>query len=258
MKSVVLENLKAESLLEGSQVLVRVRGMVEGLAYASAGEAVSYDDMYARLAGEVDALPRLGLELDVPPGTEGRYSIRLTMGMEQVVDGCDRVARRVGLFESRVREAAGRLKRLHGEFGAWYALAATERLYSAVNLSLSSAQVKQLADSEYARLTGDLETSMEGLLGVVRLLKAEIREHKRTQMDKYGMGKDQVNASWTSRMPSFEGGVTTDDPGRLLEEDKDEGADEGLPLSPPLPPKSGGFVKYGTPRPSTVVEEGQA
>jgi hypothetical protein len=72
-------------------------------------------------------------------------------------------------------------------------------------------------------------------------------------MAKYNMGKDQVNASWTSHMPVFNnsGDITTDSPGRLLEEEEEE----LLPGSPPDDGIRGTFRKFGTPRPARVVEE---
>ena len=253
--SLLLETLRAEGLLRESYILECIGELVKGLSYASEGEAVSYEDMYARLALEADALPKLSLDLDISPGTESRYSIQLTQGMEQVVDRCDQALRKAILFESRVKDAASRLRKVRGEFGAWYCLAATERLAQA-EARLPSLQVKQLSDSEFSRLSGGLDVAMDSLLSAVKALKAEITEHKKAQMAKYNMGKDQVNASWTSHMPVFggSGDITTEDPGRLLEEEEEEGPPLGSP-----PEDDGGikgtFKKYGTPRPSRLVEE---
>jgi len=253
--SLLLETLRAEGLLRESYILECIGELVRGLSYASEGEAVSYEDMYARLALEADALPKLSLDLDISPGTESRYSIQLTQGMEQVVDRCDQALRKAILFESRVKDAASRLRKVRGEFGAWYCLAATERLAQAES-RLPSLQVKQLSDSEFSRLSGGLDVAMDSLLSAVKALKAEITEHKKAQMAKYNMGKDQVNASWTSHMPVFggSGDITTEDPGRLLEEEEEEGPPLGSP-----PEDDGGikgtFKKYGTPRPSRLVEE---
>jgi hypothetical protein len=253
--SLLLETLRAEGLLRESYILECIGELVKGLSYASEGEAVSYEDMYARLALEADALPKLSLDLDISPGTESRYSIQLTQGMEQVVDRCDQALRKAILFESRVKDAASRLRKVRGEFGAWYCLAATERLAQAES-RLPSLQVKQLSDSEFSRLSVGLDVAMDSLLSAVKALKAEITEHKKAQMAKYNMGKDQVNASWTSHMPVFggSGDITTEDPGRLLEEEEEEGPPLGSP-----PEDDGGikgtFKKYGTPRPSRLVEE---
>jgi hypothetical protein len=252
--SLLLETLRADGLLRGSHVLGSIEELVRSLSYASEGGAVSYEDMYARLAQEVDGLPKLSLDLDISPGTESRYSIQLAQGMEQVVDRCDQTFRKIILFESRVKDAASRLKKVHGEFGAWYCLAASERLAQA-EARLPSLQVKQLSDSEFSRLSGGLDVAMDSLLNAVKALKAEIMEHKKAQMAKYNMGKDQVNASWTSHMPVFgsNGDITTEDPGRLLEEEEEE---EGPPLgSPPDDGIRGTFKKYGTPRPAHLVEE---
>jgi len=252
MGSSILETLRAEGLLGDSYILECIGELANRLSYASEGEAVSYEDMYARLAREVDELPKLSLDLDISPGTESRYSIQLTQAMEQVVDRCDQAVRKTILFESRVKDAASRLRKVHGEFGAWYCLAAAERLAQA-EAHLPALQVKQLADSEFSRLSRGLDVSMDSLLSAVKALKAEITEHKKAQMAKYNMGKDQVNASWTSHMPVFNnsGDITTDSPGRLLEEEEEELP----PDSPPDDGIKGTFKKFGTPRPARVVEE---
>jgi len=264
----VLEALKAESLLEGSHVLGQIAKIRWELSYTSNGDAVSYDDLYARLAAEVDALPRLGLDLSVAPGTEGQYTVQLTMAMEKVADDCERVSQLISNFESRVCDAAGKLKRLHGEFEAWYALAANQVVNDLAQprARLSSLQVNRLADSEFSRLIGGLDVTLGSMLSAVKLLKMEIKEHKKAQMEKYSLGKDQVNAAWTSQMPLFNDGddISRDDPGRLLDRkalETEEEVPDDLPAyvsspaaSPPVEVK-GTFFKAGTPRPTHLIEE---
>ena len=252
---------RAETLLRNSHILEHVSKLTAELSYKSDGEAVSYEDMYTKLAIEVDALQKLRLALDVAPGTESQYSVQLTMGMEQVADECERVFRHVVKFESKVRDAVGRLKRMHGEFCAWYTLALQHRMGpDGCNVRLSAVQAKQLADSEFSRLTSDLDITLDSLLNVIKLLKLEVKEHKKTQIDKYGMGKDQVNASWTSHMPTFNGGesIIRTDPGARLESqelDEEEIIEEQgfVPHADPAP--EGTFFKTGTARPVHIVEE---
>ena len=262
----LLASFYAETLLVGSHILGYVQKLYKSIAYDSNGAVVSYEDLYSSLAAEIDALPKLHLELSVPTGGEAQYSIQLTMSMEKVVDDCDRVSHKVSKFESKTREAIGRLKRLHGEFGVWYSLAATQVLAQPTigqPVKLTAVQVKQLADSEYSRLINDLDITMDSLLNSVKLLKLEIKEHKRTQMDKYAMGKDQVNASWTSHMPMFNGSndITTEPPGKLLEpkslleeEALDEFEEPEVKGGGTLPTEiKGTFFKTGTARPAHPV-----
>jgi len=262
----VMEALKAESLFPGSHILAYIERLARELSCQSDGTAISYEDMYASLAARVDALPKLSLDLSVPTGAEVQYSIQLLHAMEQVADDCEAASHLVSTFESRIRDAVGKLKRVHGEFGAWYALAAQERL-SGTEVRLSAPQLKQLADSEFSRLTGCLDITMESMLNAVKLLRGEIKEHKKTQMDKYSMGKDQVNASWTSHMPLFTGGgdVDKEDPGRLLREPKDskaaawEGIEDDVeePEEPGEPVElKGTFKKIGDARPTHAVADG--
>lgn len=257
-----IDSFQAERLLAGAYILEHIQGVVNKIAYQSNGDAISYEDMYSDLAAEVDKLPKLKLELSVPPGGESQYSIQLTMAMETVADDCDRVSHKVSKFESKIREAQGKLKRLHGEFGAWYALASSKLMEEEAYIRLNAAQVKQLADAEFSRMTNDLDVVMESLINAVKSLRGEIKEHKRTQADKYNMGKDQVNASWTSHMPLFNGSgdITMDTPGKLLEHnpqleealapEPDEKSDEPVDFPPE---KEWVFQKTGDARPIHII-----
>jgi hypothetical protein len=256
-----IDSFQAERLLVGAYILEHIEGVVTKIAYQSNGDAISYEDMYSDLAAEVDKLPKLKLELSVPPGGESQYSIQLTMAMETVADDCDRVSHKVSKFESKIREAQGKLKRLHGEFGAWYSLAASKLMEEEAYIRLNAAQVKQLADAEFSRLTNDLDVTMESLINTVKSLRGEIKEHKRTQADKYNMGKDQVNASWTSHMPLFNGSgeITTDTPGKLLGEHNPQleealAPEDFVPEEPP-PEKEWAFKKTGDARPIHLITD---
>jgi len=221
--SSVLAAFKAEAMLSDSYVIERVNAIKTEMKYDSDGNVVSYEDMYGRLTDEVDSLPRLTLELDIPQGTEQQYSVQLSMAMEKIFDDCDRVLRRIIKFKSRLQDAVGRIKRLHGEFGAWYAIA-VNHVMDGLSIKVSAAQIKLLGDSEFSRLLEGLDTTVASMLTSVAVLQAEIQEHKKTQQDKYVMGRDQVNASWTSHIPQINGGtaITRDQPGRLLNKAKIE------------------------------------
>lgn len=265
MSSELLEAFKSEVLLEGTGILEQIGAFRHDLSYKSDGSLVSYVDLYASLAKEVDALPKLKLDLDVAPGTESRYSVQLVMGMEQIADGHDRVLRKVILFESKLRDAVDRLDRLRGEFGAWYALAAATALQSR-DMKLSSNHIKNLANSEFSRLVGSLDITLASMVSVIVTLEAEIREDKRTQQDKYAMGKDQVNVSWTSNMPLFNGGgdITKEKPDRLVESGEDEETEEDdmprfvshkISEESPSAELKGTFFKTGEARPSKLVKD---
>ena len=196
----------------------------------------------------------------MPPGGETQYSIQLTQAMESVIDDCDRVSHKVSKFESKVADALGKLKRVRGEFSAWYMVAATPKL-AASGIHMVAAQVQKLAESDFSRLVNGLDIAFETLLSSVKLLRAEIKQHKKTQMDKYNMGKDQVNAAWTSHMPVFNGSgdITNERPGRLLKprDHLDEAAEEEPDFEPEEigspPDKEWAFQKFGDPRPAHPV-----
>lgn len=197
-----LNALKAENLLAGSYVLTQIESLRTNLKYRSNGDAVSFDDFYLKLQKEVEDLPRLQLMNTVATGTENQYIMQLVKGLETIFDDADRVVRRVIHFQSKLQNAVSQVSKLRAAFNAWYSLAAGEALEDN-GAKFPSNQLKDLASSEFSRLMENLDVEVDSLLAAVKVQTDQIKQWKKTQQDKFNLGKDQANASWTSGLPNF-------------------------------------------------------
>jgi hypothetical protein len=214
--SEVVQIFAAEELLFESHIFTRLKNLQASMRYETGGEQISFDDFYGRLKTEVDNIPSIRLEIDIAPHTEQQYSLQLITSLEKIVDDCDRVSRKVMNFFAKLKAAKQRIEEEKTTFASWYILAAND-LISARKIKFPAAQVKALADSEFTRLVGDLNIEIDTLLLEVEVLKNEVKMHKSTQREKFDVGKEQINASWTSHIPSFASAVSSERSDQLLQ-----------------------------------------
>jgi hypothetical protein len=266
--------LKAEELLKGSQLFDQIERLRGNVSYSTADGKLAFDDYFKELAESIDAIPKLRLEDDVAPGTETTYTIQLTQEVERIVDECDRIFRRLNQFEGKLREAERQVLNQKAEFVAWYMLAAATLLRDLDDIKLPQAEIRKLGEAEFSRLMHGLDVALATLLDAVKIETSRTTQHKATQKEKYNLGRDQANASWTSSLPAF-GNSFTEERGEVSgvqELDEEEvkttpkislGVDkvnlnvhdtlriikpEGIEVS-------GTFVKRGDPQPAKVVGE---
>lgn len=213
----IIEALKAETLLAGSFVLTQIESLRANLLYSSNGEKISFDDYYLKLQDQVDKLPKLKLERTVAKGTENQYIMQLVDALEQILDTSDELVRKIIHYQSKLKNAQGQIKKLSAAFNAWYTLAASEALEEN-GAKFPSNQLKDLANSEFSRLMRNADVETESLLSAVLVQGDQIKQWKKTQQDKFDMGKDQANASWTSALPNF--GQSSERSNQLLETPK--------------------------------------
>lgn len=206
----VMSALSAEELLKDSRLFDEIKTLQQNIAYTSEEGKASFDDYFKKLTDEVNAIPKLQLEDDVAPGTETTYTIQLTQACENIVDECDRVYRRLNQFEGKLREAERAVKNQKASFVAWYMLAASALLKDLDDIKLPQTKIADLANAEYSRLIGGLDVTLETLLEAVKIETNRVAQHKSTQKEKYNLGKDQANASWTSSLPAFGNAFTED------------------------------------------------
>src|SRR5208337_4081078 len=155
-----------------------------------------------KLQSLVDGLERLTLQVDLPPGTENQYIVQLITAQEKILDDSDRVLRKVLHFEGKLKDAQKQISRAGAGFKAWYILAANQ-LLDGLDVKLPPAQVKDLAEAEFSRLMDNLDVAVESLLAAVQIETAKAKQHKNFQKEKFAIGKQQADASWTSTMGSF-------------------------------------------------------
>src|SRR5271157_1795177 len=205
----VMSALKAEELMSGSQLFDQITKLSAELSYKSTEGKLAFDDYFKELVDAVDAIPRLTLEDDVAPGTETTYTIQLTQATENIVDECDRLFRRLNQFEGKLRDAERQVLNQKAEFVAWYMLAAGLILKD-LESKLPQTKIANLAEAEFSRLMGGLDVVLTSLIDAVKIETNRVSQHKATQKEKYNLGKDQANASWTSSLPAFGNAFTED------------------------------------------------
>ena len=198
----VLNALQAEQLLQGSFVLNQIDSLRNSLQYNTEGQTISFDDYYLRLQTQVDELPKLKLETAVATGTENQYIMQLIKAMEEIVDQADTLVRKIIHYQSKLKNAASQIKKLSAAFNAWYTLAASE-LLEENSVKFPANQLKDLANSEFSRLMKNTDVEVDSLIAAVVVQTEQIKQWKKTQQEKFGLGRDQANASWTSSLPNF-------------------------------------------------------
>lgn len=258
--SSLLNSLMAENLLSGSYVLTQIQLLSDSLKYNTEGGSISYDDYYNRLEKELDEVSRIELRNDVVPGTESQYQIQLSVAMERVNTDCSKLTQHILHFRALLNNALAKSKTLSASFVAWYTLAANEVLEE-TKAKLPISAVKALADSEFSRLFSGLNMEVESLVTALNIQMEQIKEHKKSQQEKYKMGQDQANASWVGRLPEY--GVTSDPAAQALvrkgmhqEEDKEDGPPNFVSQRPLLnpPPQPPAIPPYTPPEKPFIVQ----
>jgi hypothetical protein len=265
----VMNALKAETLLEGSQLFDQIEKLRENVSYTTVDGKLAFDDYFKTLVDAIDAIPKLQLEDDVAPGTETTYTIQLTQEVERIVDECDRIFRRLNQFEGKLREAERQVLNQRAEFVAWYMLAAATLLKDLEDIKLPQAEIRKLGEAEFSRLMRGLDVALATLLDAVKIETNRTSQHKASQKEKYNLGRDQANASWTSSLPAF-GNAFAEDQGNVsgVQELDDEDVPAKVAAKPQvsigdtlriIKPEDaeikGTFVKRGDPQPIKLVGE---
>jgi hypothetical protein len=275
----VMSALKAESLLADSQLFDQIKSLCANLQYSTEDGKFAFDDYFKTLVDAIDVIPKLELENDVAPGTETTYTIQLTQAAETIVDECDRIFRRLNQFEGKLKEAERKIDNQKAEFVAWYMLAGNALLKDLDDLKLPQTEIRKLGEAEFSRLMGGLDTAIESLIEAVKIETSKVSQHKAAQKEKYNLGKDQANASWTSTLPAFNSAIAErnenlsgvqelddeDVPApvkkrsmiadtlRIIKPDDDDVINPTLNGDCNLTEIKGTFVKTGDPKPVTPV-----
>jgi ribosomal protein S15P/S13E len=237
----ILAGFSAEALLgDDSHAIKEIAALLHDLRYSSQGNEISLDDAFIQLQQAVDSLPSIVLDMDVPPGTENEYLIRLSTSQEKVLDDCDRVLRRILEYQSKLKNAERSIKKYKSDFMSWYILAASY-VVSQHKVKFPPSQVKQLAEAEFSRLLDNVDVQVDNLISSVEHLTEEARQHKKIQSEKHGLGKDQANASWTSHLGN-PNGIAPNRADDMAQEIEDEEEDDEVPAFVSRSPQVGSLV----------------
>lgn len=208
----MLNLFTAENLLVGTPIFEQVIKLRDSLSRNSDGTFISYDDMFTRIRAEVDELPALELQMDIPAGQEGAYQRQLLHALAETNDQHDKVLRKVVKLQSRLLNAIHLMKMQRAQFAAFYSLSIPVAVHATTipALKLSAPQIKEMAAAEYSNLMDRLDYLAPSLISELTLLEGEIKQRKQAQAATYALGKDQVNAMWDS-IQSAGGGIGLDD-----------------------------------------------
>lgn len=230
----VMSALKAESLMKDSQLFEQIAQLRASVGYVTEDGKLGFDDYFKTLVAAIDAIPKLQLQDNVAPGTETDYTIQLTQAVEIIVDECDRVFRRLNQFEGKLRDAERQVNNKRAEFVAWYMLAAG-LLLKDLDSKLPQTKIAALAEGEFSRLFSGLDVVLASLLDAIKIETKRVEQHKASQKEKYNLGKDQANASWTSSLPAM-GNAFTEDRGDVsaVQEMDDEDVPKPIKTQPQI------------------------
>jgi len=229
----ILNELRAETLLEGSHVLSQIEILSKGLKYKTSNHEVGFEDFFGIIQQEISSLPRLELESSITPGTESQYQVQLVTALEKIFDASDLVLNRLLFFQSKLRAALQQANVLEVTFIAWYSIAVAEALENYKTVKLTSTVIKALAQAEFGRLMNGVNIDLETLTEATKILSKQIQSHKSVAQEKYNLGKDQVNASWTSQNLPAEGLADSDGALELIRVESEEEDNTSIPVYAP-------------------------
>lgn len=254
----IMNAVKSEQLLAGSVILVQIEELRQSLQYRSDGDVFSYDNYFLILQKQIDDLPRVNLESEIAPHTEGHYQIRLVTALECVFDDCERITTKMYHFLSKLKVAQERMETLKASFTAWYSLAASQ-LLSHYDLNLGKTVISDLARAEFERLIGGLDVEVSSLVEAVQVQIKTVTKRKQTAQEKFNLGKDQANAVWTSSLLPGNIGTNSDEGSRdLLEPSEDEeeiNVPDFVSKQPQIDEIRGVFTKRGDASEATPIGE---
>jgi len=254
----VIDQMKAENLLEGSDILNQITDLRSGLTLASDGKKLNFDDYFEWLQTKTATVPHIELLPHVPSRQESNYIIQLIEALEQVQERAAFTINRAIAFQTRLIEVSAAIASASAAFEAWYLLA-LEEYFHATEIKLPQAARKALATSEFNRLMGNAPIIVQTLQTAVKAEIVTLEAKKKMAREKFEMGREQVNASWASQLPGNLG--VSGDPGSLrlvrevkeVEDDDDEAPPSFVSKRPRLTePASGGIEYFATGTPLTI------
>jgi hypothetical protein len=218
----IFNAVKAEQLLAGSDLLTQIEEFRKELRYTTDGIAFSYDDYYTVLQKQISALPHLQLDSEVPSGTESQYQVMLITALEKIYTDIERISLKLSHFQSKIKSAEERSASIKASFVAWYSLALDDYL-TQCDKKLPATTIANLASSEFERMMQGVSIELSNIVLAVKVQVEILNKRKKTAQEKFSLGKDQANASWTARLLPADKG-TSSDPGAqsLLVTDEEE------------------------------------
>ena len=200
----IMSQIRAENLLEGSDILTQIAELRASVQIASEGDKLNFDDYFLYLQEEGSKIPRLELLKTVPARQEGNYQVQLIEALDRVQEAVAFVYNKAIAFQTRLIEVDAAIKTAAATFEAWYLLALDEAL-NETELKLPQTARKGLANSEFNRLMGGAPIAVLTLQVAVKAEIVHLDTKKKMAREKCDRGRDQINASFMSQLPGNTG-----------------------------------------------------
>ena len=197
MSMQILNDLKAEEVLKGTTILGQTLNLKATLKYKTDGNSYSFEDYFHILNAEIQGIERIELSAAITPGGAQSYLTELSTALQLVTDKVESAHTKAIYFEGKLKSAAHLRDNLQSTFSAWYLIAMSEKL-KMYDIKLPVSTQKALAESEFARLVGEEDLNIDGLISAVEVMVIHLKDMKKIAYEKYKLGADQANAAITN------------------------------------------------------------
>ena len=123
MSMEILTALKAEEVLEGTNMLGQTLNLKATLKYKTDKAVFSFEDYFYILNKDIQNVERIELSAAIPPGGAQSYLAELSTALQLVTDKIESIHTRAIYFEGKLKSAAHLRDNLQASFSAWYLIA---------------------------------------------------------------------------------------------------------------------------------------
>lgn len=195
---VMIEQLQADKLLEGTTILEQIKGLSSMFVYETTEGPKSLKDYFELLRLESFELPSVELKSHLVKAEASAYSVKLLQAVETVSDSIERIHLKAVWFNSRIKNIQSYTDTIRTTFLAWYSIALADALQSIPKVKITAQMQKALAESEFSRLVDNQDLNLNELVDALGVLIDSLKSHKKLVTEKYNMGRDQVNVILSS------------------------------------------------------------
>lgn len=187
----LLKRLQAAELLKDFPII----GSLQSLKSQATYKGVQFADYIDRIQSEIHAIPEMALWAEVDLGNASHYLTELTRSHEAALDGINRVQIDVTCFLGRVRTIHTKAKSLQAPFQALWTIGAGDILQGTPLAKLSAKDLTALATMEFTNLLDEADLEWAAVIETAELIIDNLKAMRKLAIEKYAMGKDQVNAA---------------------------------------------------------------
>ena len=187
----LLKRLQAAELLKDFPII----GSLQSLKSQATYKGVQFADYIDKIQNEIHTIPEMALWAEVDLGNASHYLTELTRSHEAALDGINRVQIDVTCFLGRVRTIHTKAKSLQAPFQALWTIGAGDILQGTPLAKLSAKDLTALATMEFTNLLDEADLEWAAVIETAELIIDNLKAMRKLAIEKYSMGKDQVNAA---------------------------------------------------------------